>query len=605
MSDHAALGEIVLKGIPVSTGVCQGKILVIGNVQQKIECHKIPSTNVANELRRLQEAIIKTRNQIEQMQEKVRREMGNTNASIFDAHLLMLEDPLLLEEVTRGIEEEKFCAEYAFQQATEKYIKALSAIEDTLIRERVADLYDVSNRVINNLLGRRTEVELSELTEPCIIVSHDLAPSTTAMLDKTKVLGFATDVGSKTSHTAILARSLKIPAVVGLENASIRLSSGQFALLDGYKGLLIINPTDGALSSYGRLEKKKARLEEKLEDIKRQVAITLDGKRITLLANIERAEEVSDVINYGGEGVGLFRTEYLFLNKQGTPGEEEQYTAYSIVAETLKPNPVIIRTLDLGGDKFMSNDRSPEMNSFLGWRAIRFCLHEKEIFKTQLRAILRASASGNVRMMYPMISSVEEVFQANALVEECKQELKSAGIPFDENLKIGVMIEIPSAVLSADIIAKHVKFFSIGTNDLIQYALAVDRLNEKVAYLYQPTNPAILRLIKMAVDAGHRKNLSVGVCGEMASEIALVPLLIGLEVDELSVAPAMIPHVKYIIRRTKFSDAKTLAQFALESDATLDIYNKCDEYARSVAPELFELLSNNHNHNNNHKEKNN
>jgi len=601
MSDNAELGEIVLKGIPVSTGVCQGKILVIGKIQQKIECEKIKSSDKTKELSRLHSAIVKTRNQIKEMQERVRSEMGNADASIFDAHLLMLEDPLLMEEVTRGIEDQNYCAEYAFQQATEKYIKALSAVEDTLLRERVSDLHDVSNRVLNNLMGRETELSLSDLKEPCIIISHDLAPSTTAMLDKNKVLGFATDVGSKTSHTAILARSLKIPAVVGLGNASARVSSGQFALLDGYKGLLIINPTDHALSIYGKLAKKKARLEEKFEDIKNQVAITLDGKRIILLANIERAEEVTDVLSFGGEGVGLFRTEYLFLNRQGYPGEEEQYKAYITVAEALKDKPVIIRTLDLGGDKFMTNGRTEEKNSFLGWRAIRFCLHEKAIFKTQLRAILRASIYKNVRMMYPMISSVEEVIQANALVEECKRELRKEGIPFDENIRIGAMIEIPSAVLAADIIAKYVRFFSIGTNDLIQYAIAVDRLNEKVAYLYQPTNPAILRLIKMTVDAAHRKDIEVGVCGEMASEIALVPLLVGMGVDELSVAPAMIPHVKYMIRRTKFSDAKALAQFALESDSTVDINNKCEQYARSVASELFELLNNNNNGNPNGK----
>lgn len=598
MSDHAALGEIVLEGIPVSAGVCQGKILVIGHVQQKVECRKIQPSEITKELRRLQSALIKTRAQISQMQEKVREKMGSADASIFDAHLLMLEDPLLIEEVTRGIEEENYCSEFAFQQAAEKYIQALSAVQDELLKERVADLHDVSNRVINNLLGRKTELSLSDLDEPCIIISHDLAPSTTAMLDKDKVLGFATDVGSKTSHTAILARSLKIPAVVGLRNASSLLSSGQIALLDGYKGLLIINPTDHALFIYGKLAKKKARLEEKLEDIKKQVAITLDGRRIALMANIERAEESADVLNYGGEGVGLFRTEYLFLGKQAIPTEEEQFQAYAKVAETLKPHPVIIRTLDLGGDKFMSGDRAPEMNSFLGWRAIRFCLHRKDIFKPQLRAILRASANGNIRMMYPMISSVEEVLQANTLVEECKQELKAEGIPFDNDLEIGVMIEIPSAVLAADIIAKHVKFFSIGTNDLIQYALAVDRLNEKVAYLYQPTNPSILRLIKMAVDAAHRRNIPVGVCGEMASETALTPLLVGLEVDELSVAPAMIPYVKYIIRRTKFSEAKSLAQFALESESADEIFNKCLEYAHSIAPELFELLNSNNNNNN-------
>lgn len=600
---NAALGEIVLEGIPVSAGVCQGRLIVIGQVQPKIECERINPDDVQSQIKRLHKALVKTRKQIQEMQKVVHNGMGSKDAGIFDAHLLMLEDPLLIEEVTRAISEDNYCAEYAFYIASQKYIKALGAIDDELLRARVADLSDVSNRVINNLLGRESEIDLSKIEEPCIIVSHDLSPSTTAMLDKRKVLGFATDVGSRTSHTAILARSLQIPAVVGLQNASTKLASGQFALLDGYKGLLIINPTDNALFIYGKLAKKKADLAELLEEIKDKAPVTLDGRRIILSANIERSEEIENVIKFGSEGIGLFRTEYLFLNRRDFPGEEEQFEAYKKAALALKPNPVVIRTLDIGGDKFISDKKTPEINSFLGWRAIRFCLKQKEIFRTQLRAILRASAFGNVKMMYPMISGLDEVLEANQLVNSCKEELRSQGIRFDENLDIGIMVEIPSAVMTADILAKYVKFFSIGTNDLIQYSLAVDRLNEKVAYLYQPTNPAILKLIKMTIDAGHKRGIWVGVCGEMAGDISLVPLLVGLGVDELSVAPSLVPQIKYVIRKMKHSEGRAIAEFAIESESATEILKKCNEYTRSIVPELFEYIennNNNHNHNNSH-----
>ncbi len=595
---NASLGEIVLKGIPVSAGLCQGKILVIGRIQPRVECRRINPCEVDAHLKRFQNALIKTRGQILETQKKVFEKMGSKDASIFDAHILMLEDPLLVEEVSSTIKNDNYCAEYAFYLASEKYTKALNTIGDELLRERVADLQDVRNRMLNNLLGREQESFLSNLQEPCIIVSHDLSPSTTAMLDRNKVLGFATDVGSQTSHTAILARSLQIPAIVGLQNASFQLSSGQFALLDGHEGLLIINPTDHALYIYGKFAKKKADLQERLEELKDKVPITLDGKRIGLLANIERAEEVNNVLKYGAEGIGLFRTEYLFLNRNDIPSEEEQFEAYNQVANALKPYLVTIRTLDIGGDKFMSEEKTQEKNSFLGCRAIRFCLEQKDIFRSQLRAILRASSVGNVKMMYPMISRLEEVLDANQIVEECKSQLLSEGKKFNDAIEIGIMVEVPSAVMIADTLAKYVKFFSIGTNDLIQYSLAIDRLNEKVAYLYQPTSPAVIKMIKLIVDAAHRKGVSVCICGEMAGDASLVPLLIGLGVDELSVATAVVPQIKYIIRKMRLSEAQALAEYAIESESATDILNKCNEYSHSIAPELFEHIENQNNNNN-------
>jgi phosphotransferase system enzyme I (PtsI) len=541
------------------------------------------------QIRRLEKALAQTRRQILDVQRKVNQGLGAADASIFDAHLLVLEDPTLIEEVTRRIMHEKVNAEYAFKQVAEKYAATLSALDDEYLRERASDMRDVTSRILDNLLGREEGLDLSKLTEKCIIISHDLTPSRTATMDKKMVVGFATDIGSKTSHTAIMARSLRIPAVVGLHDASQQVHTGEYALLDGYNGQLVLNPTDQTLFEYGQLVKRKVNLQEKLRDIQDKPAVTLDGARIMLSANVEQAGDTEAVQACGAEGVGLFRTEYLFINRETLPGEEEQYQAYRQVAAALKPHSVVIRTLDLGGDKFLSHLQVPqEMNPFLGWRAIRFCLQEKEIFRNQLRAILRASVEGNVKMMYPMISGVEELRQANALVDLYKEELRREGIAFDDALEIGVMIEIPSAVLAADALAKQVKFFSLGTNDLIQYSLAVDRLNEKIAHLYEPTHPAILRLIRMTADAAHKQGIWVGVCGEMASEPLLIPLLLGLGVNELSVAPQFVPQIKYLIRRLKLEEARQLAEFALQCESGAEILVRSEALVRRVAPSLFE-----------------
>ena len=389
-----------------------------------------------------------------------------------------------------------------------------------------------------------------------------------------------------------MARSLRIPAVVGLGHASKELVTGEYALLDGFNGLIIINPTDQTLFEYGQLERKRITLEEKLRDTIDKPAITLDGARIVLSANVEQPSDTEAVIASGAEGVGLFRTEYLFINRDTLPSEEEQFEAYRQVAAALKPNPVIIRTLDLGGDKFLSHLQVPaDMNPFLGWRAIRFCLQERDLFRAQLRAILRASAEGNVKMMYPMISGLDELNRANALVDEYRCELWHEGKPFDERLEIGAMIEIPSAVLAADALASRVKFFSLGTNDLIQYSLAVDRLNEKIAHLYEPTHPAIVRLIKLTADAGKRAGIWTGVCGEMAGDPMLTPLLLGLGVTELSAAPAFVPQVKHLIRRMKLSEAEKLAEFALNCESGAEILDQCKQVVKQTSSSLFDSLS--------------
>jgi phosphotransferase system enzyme I (PtsI) len=589
MAERLHKGEKVLRGIPVSAGVCRGKILVLDKARHTISRRELTDAELPEEVNRLEKALIRTREQILEVQRRLAEGIGAEQASIFDAHLMVLEDPALIDEAVAVIQREKVNAEYAFHTVSERYAAALAKVDDEYLRERVSDMRDVTGRVINNLLGREEEVDLRHLKEPCIIIAHDLTPSKTAQMDRQKVLGFATDIGSKTSHTAIMARSLRIPAVVGLKNASDELESGEYALLDGYNGIIILNPTDQTLFEYGQLVRKHVTLEEKLRDALDQPAVTLDNHRVLLTANIEQAEDTNSVKTSGAEGVGLFRTEYLFINRDSPPTEEQQYQEYRQVALALKPQPVVIRTLDLGGDKFLSHLHVPtEMNPFLGWRAIRFCLQNRDIFGVQLRAILRASAEGNVKMMYPMISGLDELNQANALLGEHKEKLRAENIPFDDHMDVGVMIEIPSAALVADSLAKCTQFFSIGTNDLIQYSLAVDRMNEKIAHLYEPTHPAILRLIKNSVDAAHARKVWVSVCGEMAGDPVLVPLLIGLGVDELSAAPPLIAQVKYLVRRLKLSEAKTLAEFALSCESPSEILARCQAFAQQAAPSLFE-----------------
>jgi len=419
-------------------------------------------------------------------------------------------------------------------------------------------------------------------------VANDLTPSDTAMLDPEKVLGFITATGSKTSHTAILARSLKIPAVLGLGKNIDELKSGQSILLDGFNGFVVISPSDQILFEYGQLVKRQNSIETSLNEIRTEEAKTLDGHSIVLSANIERATDVQAVLKSGASGVGLFRTEFLFINRKDLPDEEEQFQAYKKVSESLTPEPVIIRTLDLGGDKLLSHvNVAAEMNPFLGWRAIRLCLQEKELFRTQLRAILRASAFGDLKIMYPMVSGIDELDEANKILEECQKELKDKGQKFSEAIEIGVMIETPSAAMISDKLAKRVQFFSIGTNDLIQYSLAVDRLNEKISHLYEPTHPGILRLIKTTVDAGKTNGIWTGVCGEMASDLSMVPLLIGLGVGELSVTPSMVPRVKMLIRSINMSKAKELANLAIDIDSPKEIHRRAEELSMEAVPNFF------------------
>ncbi|MBO24728.1 MAG: phosphoenolpyruvate--protein phosphotransferase [Verrucomicrobiales bacterium] len=589
MPDRRKTGEEMLRGIPVSQGVSQGRVVVLNRSRIVPAKAGFEIDDQAGEEARLQTALAETRKQLTAVQERLRDEFGAKESQIFDAHLLVLEDPALMEEVGRQVRDEHHTPEYAFYTASEKYAEALSAVDDSYLSERAADIRDVTQRVLGNLMGQPQQAGVSDLTEPCIVVANDLTPSDTAQLDPAKVLGFVTEVGSRTSHTAILARSLQIPAVLGLGEAIEELKPGQTVLLDGFNGFVIISPSDQTLFEYGQLVERQTSIEESLDEIRAEPAKTLDGHTITLSANIERARDVEAVRKSGATGVGLFRTEFLFINRSDLPNEEEQFQSYKKVTESLAPEPVIIRTLDLGGDKLLSHvNVAAEMNPFLGWRAIRLCLEEKDLFRTQLRAILRASAFGDLKIMYPMVSGMDELDAANVLLEECRDQLRAEGVKFAENLEIGVMIETPSAAMIADSLARRVQFLSIGTNDLIQYSLAVDRLNEKIAHLYEPTHPGILRLIKATVDAGQAQKIWTGVCGEMAGELAMVPLLIGLGVAELSVVPSLVPRVKMLIRSIEMAKAKELAEFALNCDSPGEILARAEALAKAAVPDFFE-----------------
>ena len=574
-------------GTGVSPGIARGTVFVWRPDDEAAPSRRIVEGEIPGEIARFEDALIATRAQILEMQQRIAESIGAKDAGIFDAHLLVVEDRTLIDEVLRSLARDKMNIEQVFQSVAGRYAKTLSEIDDPYLRERALDIHDVTRRVIHNLMGKEAR-DLSSVTQPHILIAHNLAPSDTAQLDRTLVQAFATDIGSKTSHTAIMARSLNIPAIVGLHDISTQLATGDHVLLDGYNGLLIVNPNDQTLWEYGELEIKKTEVEEKLTHLRETPSTTLDGRHVILSANIELPGDMEQVRQNGAEGVGLYRTEFFYLNKSELPNEEDQYNAYRHVAEAAAPHSVIIRTLDLGGDKFMSTLHMPEeLNPFLGWRAIRFCLERVDVFKTQLRAILRASAAGNVRIMYPMISGVDELRRANVILEECRAELRAEGVPFSETMEVGAMIEIPSAAISADILAKEVDFFSIGTNDLIQYSIAVDRLNEHIAHLYEPTHPAIIRLIRMTVEAAHARNLWVGVCGEMAGDILLTPLLLGLGVDELSAGAASVPRVKRAVQSLSSTACCQLVEDIRDLETAGEILAKCEAVARAHYPELL------------------
>ena len=555
----------MLKGIAVSPGIAIGKAYLL----EKRKISSVPSYSVADEdipgeIARFEEALIKTRKEIVGIQEKIARELNGGHADIFNAHLLVLEDRMFIEEVIKGLKNEKINIEQIVARTLKKIADIFPKVGDEYLKERISDINDVGNRVIKNLLGRE-EKHLSSLEEAVIVVAYDLSPSETAQMHKEKVIGFVTDVGGKTSHTAIMARSLEIPAVVGLQSITQQVKDGDTIVVDGTDGLVIVNPTGKELEAYRQRKERIVLKDRELEKIRELPAVTRDGHQVEVVANIEFPEEIASARQHGATGIGLYRTEFFYLNRTDLPSEEEHFQAYRKVAEQFSPNAVTIRTVDLGGDKFVSQFELPrEMNPFLGWRGIRFSLGRLDVFKTQLRAILRAGHYGKIKVMFPMVSGVDELRRAKEIIEGVKEDLKKDGFPFDKEMKVGVMIETPSAAMTADILAGEADFFSIGTNDLIQYALAVDRINERIAYLYHPGHPAIIRFIKETVRAAHQRNIKVGMCGEMAGEPHFAAVLTAMGLDELSMSPVAIPEVKKVIRSITLKEGQELLKNVLK-----------------------------------------
>ena len=582
--------DAILHGIGVSPGVVYGPVHVLTRETIHVVEREIREEEVGVEIARLEQALIATRGQITELQQKIEADNDTGEFRIFDAHLMVLDDNALVGEIVDVIRTRHTNVEVAVRDVAEQYANSLAAVEDPYIRERVVDVKDVARRLIRNLCGQ-AHSSIHNVPHHYIVVASDLSPSETAGMRTDMVVGFATDLGSPTSHTAVMARALEIPAIVGLHDITRKVATGDEVLIDGNKGVIVIRPSDEQLKSYGKVAEARSTIAKGLEKLRSQPAETKDGHRIVLSANVEQPEEVESVLQHGAEGIGLYRSEYLWMTRGRTLEEEEQYKEYEAVISRLAPAPVVIRTLDLGGDKFLDAEQHvAEANPFLGCRSIRYSLLHPEEFKIQLRAILRAGAHGNAQIMYPMISNVAEVLRANELLAEAKEQLEAKGLPYDKEMQAGVMIEIPSAALTANEIAPHAAFFSVGTNDLIQYTIAVDRGNERVAYLYEPTHPAVIRLIKEIVEVGHRNNLKVSICGEMGADPIMTPLLIGLGVDQLSVAPSAVPLVKDVVRSVRLSQAQALAETAQRSRSSQEVLSHSRKLTREIAPEILELF---------------
>jgi phosphotransferase system enzyme I (PtsI) len=562
--------EIVLKGIPASPGICHGFAMLFAQINIDIPVYDISEDGISIEKERFEKAIIATREEIIQIRDQVSNSLGKDEALIFDAHLMVLEDNALITETIQHLEQNKQNVEYSFNVVVERYINFFKTIEDEYLRERVSDIKDVSRRVLNNLVGAiKNGGESTQQSR--IIVSEDITPSQAVGFDKNNLLGFITDSGGATSHFVIMSRSLKIPAVVGLHNATEKIKPNDYLLIDGYEGLVFINPTTETIKEYDQIANKHLEIERTFQEELVEKTETLDGQSIELMANIESSNDLSESVQNSFDGIGLFRTESIYLKKNGMPSEEEQFEEYTSVAKNTNGKPVIIRTLDIGGDKLINGVHD---DSFLGLRAIRFCLENLTIFKTQLRAILRASVFGDIRIMYPMISGTEELDKANYIFNEVKEELLSEKIAFNPDIQVGAMIELPSAVSIIDLLAKKVDFFSVGTNDLIQYLMAVDRMDDRVSHLYQPTHPAVLRSLKTIFEQSESNQKPVCVCGEMAGDPIYAALLIGLGARSLSASISRLPEIKHYIRLMNLGELKELINELMTLDQAEPIEQK-------------------------------
>ena len=578
----------VFRGIGVSPGIAVGKALVIEVRRPRAKRLVVDPARIPLEASRLSQALDVSRRQILEIQERIAKEVGTQYARIFDAHLLILEDRSLVEEAMTLIRDHRVNAEYAVQEVLEPVRQAFSRVEDGYLRERRSDVDDVGDRVLRNLLGQRAGLPLEVMPGETIVFAHDLGPSDTVQLHKEEILGLATETGGRTSHSAIMARSLEIPAVVGVEEVCARVRNHETVILDGAEGVVILAPDRETLARYHARKQQLEYVGRTLHKLGGMPAETQDGYRVRITANIEFPEELPAVRSHGAEGIGLYRTEFVYLNRPDLPTEEEHVAVYRAVAAEIHPHPTIIRTLDFGGDKLASAVQLAEKeNPSLGLRAIRLCLHRPDLFRTQLRAILRASAFGTLRIMYPMISGVAELRAATTILEDVKSELRRQGVAFDPEIQVGAMIEIPSAAVTADLLAREVDFFSVGTNDLIQYALAIDRINEQVAYLYEPLHPAVLRMLRNVVSAAHNEGIWVSMCGEMAGDPRYGLVLVGLGFDELSMTPASIPMMKRIVRSVTYGQAAELTQKLFGCATAQEVEEALLQEMRARFPEYF------------------
>ena len=579
----------VISGVAASPGIAIGKAYLVNRSQ--VEFHRlslISESLIEEEVNRFMKAVENATEQLEQIKAAVPEELSG-HAFILDAHLLLLKDRLLYDASINLIREERINAEWALNKNLERAREMFGRIKDEYIRGRIKDIEDVTDRILHNLVGTEPE-SLNGIKERVIIVARDLSPADTTQMRLDRVMGFITDIGSRTSHTAIMAQSLEIPAVVGMEHGTRRVITGDLIIVDGTAGHVIIDPDEKTIEFYYGRQRSYANFQAEIVRCSHLPAQTLDDRRITVKGNMELFEEVAAVIDHGGEGIGLYRTEFAYLSKGRLPAEEELFEDYRDVAQIVAPRPVTIRTLDLGGDKFMSNlDLGEDINPAMGLRAIRLCLKEQDIFRTQLRAILRASAFGRIKVMFPMISGLQELRAAKEILGEVREGLDRDGVPYDPKMEVGIMIEVPSAVAIADILAEESDFFSLGTNDLIQYALAIDRVNERVAHLYEPLHPGVLRLIMAAVQAAHTAGITVSVCGEMAGDPISAPILLGMGLDELSMTAVAIPRIKRLIRMATIEECQEYLNTILRCRTTLEVQQFVSDVMVKRFRELFDM----------------